>query len=57
VLILLLAIQLLALAIGARPDDSHADYVWLPWAMLAAWYYGRRTLGGHAGVVACGAVA
>jgi len=57
VLALLLAIQLLALAIGARPDDSHADYVWLPWAMLAAWFYGRRKLGVRGGPGVSGAAA
>lgn len=41
---LLVAIQLFALAVGARPGASHADFIWLPWAMLAAWAFARRLL-------------
>ena len=57
VLGLLVAIQALALLVGARPDTSHADYVWLPWAMLGAWVYGRRALAVSGGQGADGAAA
>lgn len=54
---LLLAIQLLAVAVGAKPDASHADYIWLPWAMLGAWAYARRTFASSRDAAARGASA
>jgi hypothetical protein len=45
-------VQAAALAVGARPGAAHADFLWLPWAMLAAWAFGRRELGLRAPVSA-----
>lgn len=41
----LIAVQVLAVVIGARSGAAHDDFIWLPWAMLAAWFYARRSLG------------
>lgn len=45
VVAVLVLIQALALVVGARRGAAHEDYIWLPWAMLGAWAYGRRALG------------